>query len=97
MCASGKSFRQTIQRVGRSSRLGGFDDALGINNYEQLEVIEKKFHNEYRNKLIVALTIKKIMPTKRSTLLIVNQLDHGKNLQKLFKDQGYDVKFTNGI
>ena len=53
-------------------------------------------NNEYRNKLIVALTIKKIMPTKRSTLLIVNQLDHGKNLQKLFKEQGYDVKFTNG-
>ena len=69
--------------------LEGYSDWLSV--YDKGIV-----NNEYRNKLIVALTIKKIMPTNRSTLLIVNQIDHGENLQKLFKQAGYNIEFTHG-
>lgn len=53
-------------------------------------------NNEYRNKVIIDLIVNKIIPSKRPTLVIVQQIEHGRLLQKMLHDKGYDFDFTNG-
>lgn len=51
--------------------------------------------NEQRNLLIVKIAIE-FIKKRKSTLILINQLDHGKNLQNLFSRYGYQIDFVQG-
>lgn len=53
-------------------------------------------HNEYRNNLIAKLVAEKAYPSGRVTLIIVNQIDHGKDLLKRLTDLGVPAVFIYG-
>lgn len=63
--------------------------------YQQIykeDVVE----NQTRNEKIVFAT-KRLISQNRSVLILVQQINHGEILQKMFSDNGMEVEFVSGI
>ena len=52
--------------------------------------------NKERNEMIIDVAFHLWSSKKKSTLIIIHELAHGKSLQKQFIDRGYDARFVKG-
>lgn len=63
-------------------------------NYQQV-YREEIAENAYRNQMIVEST-KRLNAKNRSVLILVQQVNHGKLIQEMFRNSGMDVEFVYG-
>ena len=63
--------------------------------YQQIykeDIVENKSRNEK-----IIFSAKKLMSQNKSVLILVQQINHGEILQKMFLDNGFEIEFVSGI